>query len=467
MKIANYIQSYSYQNKEEFDKAIKAIKDIDFDILVLPELSYVPIEHIVSKHKCEVKTKNGKTIKDRYIDSYININIFDENEVNNVLRVEALKLSGEIGKAVVFGNKDKNGNIFSVFVNAFAKGDDTTFKYHIKHTFQGNDYSILDKDRNDNHFMFTTNCFELFEKDFNLQLIYYKGKRIALSICYDCHYSLFTNACKLLKGGIDIIINCTGGDVIFSKWFRSNKVRSIENNCFTFLTMGINKEKEEKNKHDYSFGITPNGYELKPKKIYSLVGEQGNGSKYNESGAIYLYDVIDNGETQKDLYLLSESKDNNKTLLTIPFNKTTDEKFKQEFLKENDIKIINIFKKDIYNPMKYIPELVNEEHKGYVLTIEYDDLSIDEFETKLSDVLKEIAVWNHITVLLNSDIKKIRYCGTNRNSPQTFIEKECYHVDITKTKGLSSDRELNKSATRMENYKWLTRLITPCLNWTW
>lgn len=38
--------------------------------------------------------------------------------------------------------------------------------------------------------------------------------------------------------GIDLIINSTGGDVVYNKWFKYNKARAIENSCYTLVTMG-------------------------------------------------------------------------------------------------------------------------------------------------------------------------------------------------------------------------------------
>ena len=56
--------------------------------------------------------------------------------------------------------------------------------------------------------------------------ILFKGYLIGMTICYDCNHALFSRMYGIY--GIDLIINSTGGNVVYDKWFKYNKVRAIE-----------------------------------------------------------------------------------------------------------------------------------------------------------------------------------------------------------------------------------------------
>ena len=63
-----------------------------------------------------------------------------------------------------------------------------------------------------------------------------------MTICYDCNHALFSRMYGIY--GIDLIINSTGGNVVYDKWFKYNKVRAIENECYTLVIEreAVNKE---------------------------------------------------------------------------------------------------------------------------------------------------------------------------------------------------------------------------------
>ena len=54
--------------------------------------------------------------------------------------------------------------------------------------------------------------------------------------------------------GIDLIVNSTGGNVVYDKWFKYNKARAIENNCYTLVTMG--GDSQNVNGKNYVFGFS-------------------------------------------------------------------------------------------------------------------------------------------------------------------------------------------------------------------
>lgn len=168
---------------------------------------------------------------------------------------------------MIVSSIDKYGTIFSVFSNTFASETETGTAFNVKHTmityspFELEDYREISK--------------SMFEP------ILYKKYRIGMTICYDCNYLLFSRMYGLK--GVDVIINSTGGDVIYDKWYKYNKVRAIENNSYNFITMGGNGKVV--NPNSYVYGFNRNGKELKP---YNIIKET---SKLNSPGGIYVYDI--------------------------------------------------------------------------------------------------------------------------------------------------------------------------------
>ena len=101
-----------------------------------------------------------------------------------------------------------------------------------------------------------------------------------------CNHVMFSR--KYGLNGVDIILNCTGGDVDKDKWYKYNKAHSIENSCFTFVTMGHLWTSE----HNYVFGYTPSGKEMKP----VLLNGKDTG-KNNVPDGVYVYDTADDDGT--------------------------------------------------------------------------------------------------------------------------------------------------------------------------
>lgn len=212
LKIGLYLQSDElFANRNEFDKAMNVVRSSDIDVLVFPEFSFVPFDK-----------------------EFRNADYLDDNDVNHLYQ-KALDLSHDIGRAIVVCNKDRFGTIMSIYANAFASDTETLYKDYIKHTMT--EFSAFEIE----------NYQELAEYFF--EPIILKGYRIGLTICYDCNHSLFSR--KYGVNGIDIILNSTGGNVDYNKWFKYNKVRAIENKCFTFSTMGY----EQPNNYVYGFTL--------------------------------------------------------------------------------------------------------------------------------------------------------------------------------------------------------------------
>lgn len=110
IKIGLYLQTDDVCNQRSFDKAMKQVKESDIDILVLPEIAYVP-----------------------FVSDMRSADFLNSDEVSK-LQNEALELSKNIGRAIVFCNEDKYGTIMSIYANAYAEEGETTYKDYIKHT---------------------------------------------------------------------------------------------------------------------------------------------------------------------------------------------------------------------------------------------------------------------------------------------------------------------------------------------
>lgn len=248
LKIAMYLQTNQRKNPKSFKSISPLFETTDFDILVFPELCWVPFH----KKLTSIDLANS-----------------DDREI---LLTECLRFSKKLGKAVVISSKDAKETIYSVFANAAASKFETSTSIHIKHTKTKHSAFELKHET------------ELLQRMFSP--ILYKGYRIGLTICYDCTIALFSRMYGVQ--GIDLILNATGGNVVKDKWYKYNQSRAIENNCFTLVTMGGDGEKE----NSYVFGFNRNGKEIKPNLLnYSS-------KNTNIPGGLYLYDLAkdDNGE---------------------------------------------------------------------------------------------------------------------------------------------------------------------------
>ena len=198
INVAMYLQTNELKNQKEFEKIFPVLKNVDADIVVFPEYCYVP-----------------------FVDEIINTDILVPEDQDRIFD-ECLNLSKEIGKAVIVSSHDKYDTIYSVFANAKPLKGETELNLYIKHTMCG------------------SSCLEFEDYSDMAQYLFdpiiYKGYMIGMTICYDCNHALFSRMYGMY--GIDLIINSTGGNVVYDKWFKYNKVRAIENECYTLVTMG-------------------------------------------------------------------------------------------------------------------------------------------------------------------------------------------------------------------------------------
>ena len=369
VKIGLYLQGKTEDCKNgSFEKAMAVVKDSDIDILVLPEFAHVPFE-----------------------EDFHNADLLDENQLNAMYE-KSLAFSRDIGRAVVICNNDKNGMIMCIWANAFATDGETKCKNYIKHTMTG--YSACQlKD-------YPSYAEQAFKP------IIYKGVRIGMTACYDCNHAMFSR--KFGLNGVDIIVNSTGGDVEKDKWYKYNKACSIENSCFTFVTMGH----LWKTKRNYVFGFSPNGKELKP----VLLNGQDRGNNDFPDG-VYVYDTAVNaGAFLADPTARQKENPSKDEDLFVSADGIIDFYMKGRKIKENLrvlscnginlvmclVKENEILKPESVMKLLYARELADLGKKKYLIINHWAKVDEDFYDKQLSLILKVHAMQNFCAVLLTS-----------------------------------------------------------------
>lgn len=431
LKVGMYLQTNEHKNQKSFDEMLKRIKDIEFDILVFPEVCYVPTA--ISKH-------------------FYSKDILAEEDQKFAFDV-CIGFSKNIGKAVVVSSEDKFGTLFSIFANANADesiGEEKAVLY-IKHTMTS--YSAFDIE---NYSDFAGPMF---------MPILFKEYKIGLSICYDCNHAIFSRIWGLQD--VDIIINSTGGDVVFDKWYKYNKSRAIENKCFNLVTMGGTGNVN--NPHCYVLGFNPNGGEME------FVDLTGNSETCNAPGEIYIYTVDDQKIEATPEYSLNQSETENKNVdFKIPVGnmksilakakKIRKNIYNFKYGKENIIILIvegmDILKSEIVLSLLYDEELKKYDNKKYIIYNSHKELQESIYNEKLSVVLKVRAMENFCAVVLESDTyNKCYQCGKNR-SAQVVKEIDGYYgVDLSRTTGPEAiwRNKIGMRASWREGFEWLIK----------
>lgn len=424
IKVAMYLQTDELKNKKSFEKVLPVMKSSDADIIVFPEYCYVP----------EIST-------------IVNTDIGLVEDQNKIFEF-CLKLSEEIGKAVVVSSHDKYDTIYSVFANAKPFEGETDVNLYIKHTMCGS--SCLDFQNYPNI------AADLFDP------IVFKGYLIGMTICYDCNHALFSRMYGMY--GIDLIINSTGGNVVYDKWFKYNKVRAIENNCYNLVTMGGDGNVE--NGHNYVFGFNKNGGQLSPINLC------GDSSKHNNPGELYLYEVrSDCGNPEEDKSNLIETE-NKKWQFQYQvgqyeeFIKTANHITDNIFHKKVDgsnvffllVEGVDIFRPEVVQKLLYAKELKKYANRKYIIINIFDKVDETLFKDKLSVVLKVRTMENFCAVILVSDnINKCYQCGKNRTAQVVKATDGFWRIDLERTSGPEAiwKNKQGMRASWRNNYEWL------------
>ena len=430
LKIGLYLQTDELKNENDFNKAIEKVKDSEIDIFVLPEFSYFPFVYMVEES-----------------------DLANKGDVDKIYEA-SLDLSQEIGKAIIISSVDKFGTIFSLYANAFADEKETGTALYIKHTMTS--YSAFDFDKYD----------ELAQTMF--EPILFKGYKIGMTICYDCNHSLFSRVYGLQN--VDLIINSTGGNVVYDKWYKYNKARAIENSCFNFVTMGGNGL--IKNPKSYVYGFNPNG-----KELVAINGNNEN-PQNNYPGSIYIYDTaLDDGGSSRDSSINQKKSINRNYHIKFPLGKSSEVLKKAKKLTESlymqekgSLNIIyalvegdDIFKAEKILSLLYSKELKELNNKRYIIINRYETIDKEFFENKLSIVLKVRSMENFCGVILES--KNINSCyqsGKNRTAQVIEVIDGEYRIDLSRTTGPEAIWK-NKDGMRASwrnNFEWLVDKIS-------
>lgn len=424
IKVAMYLQTDELKNKKAFEKILPIMKNAYADIIVFPEYCYVP-----------------------FVDEITNTDIVLAEDQEKIFSV-CLGLSKEIGKAVIVSSHDKYDTIYSVFANAFPLNGETEINLYIKHTMCGS--SCLDFER------YPEMAANIFDP------ILFKGYLIGMTICYDCNHALFSRMYGIY--GIDLIINSTGGNVVYDKWFKYNKVRAIENNCYTLVTMG--GDGTIKNGHNYVFGFNKNGGQLTPINLC------GDSSKRNVPGGLYIFEIkSDEGTPEIDCSNQIETE-NKKWQLRYPIGgskkilqqaeKISDDIYCKKIVDSNVFFLLvdgmDILKPEKVQRLLYSKLLKKHSNRKYVLLNRHNKINEEFFLEKLSVVLKVRAMENFCAVILESDnINKCYQCGKNRTAQVVKAVDGYWGIDLERTSGPEAiwKNKQGMRATWRANYEWL------------
>ena len=424
LKIAMYLQTAQHQNLSDFTKAMAAARASKAELLVFPENCWVPFHSMIE-----------------------NADIIDEADVNKIYDT-CVDLSCDLGMAVVVSGIDKFGTIFSVFANATALKDETQCAIYLKHTatafspFELEDYHQVAET------LFTP--------------IWFKGYQLGLTICYDCNHPLFSRMYGVQ--GVDVILNSTGGNVIYDKWYKYNQARAIENRCYTLVTMGGDGEQG----NSYVFGFNRNGKEIHP-TLANIAA-----THTNEPGGVYLYDLTAEDHADGcDTSLNQLKTENKKQDFFIPVGNVTSILDKADAVEGNlfiyphkDDNIVfcvvdgeGIFHAESFLPLLYSPKLSKFINKRYILICRYKGLTPDVFSSRLSVVLKVRAMENFCAVILESDSSNECYqTGRNKTAQVVKPVNGLYGLDLSRMSGPEAIWK-NKGdyckADWRTNYAWL------------
>ena len=383
MKIGLYLQDYRKNTIKEFEEKLSAAKKAKLDLFVFPETGYTP-----------------------YIDEFY-CNDIESDEDREIVESRALEISEKLNCAVIIGADDSYGMIYNIYANAFAENDETNIKYYYKHTMA-----------KDSPFLFD-NYAEAIDDFFAPIML--KNKKIGMTICYDCNHSAFSRAYG--KQNIDLIINSTGGNVVYKKWYKYNKVRAIENNCVNLCTMGY---QENKKANSYTFGFTPNGKLMNCEPLFPVNDD------WDRLGNIFIYNTEFDDGFEKDIDINQMRSKNEKGNFKFNINMLNSIIKNADCIQDNlfvsnisgaNIVFCVINEKEIIRPEITLKKLYNDKLKKYnnkkyiILNRWRSNVPTSYYENILSDVLKVRAMENFCAVLLDSpNITMCYQCGDNRTS---------------------------------------------------
>lgn len=428
LRVGLYLQTNEVRNIIAFKLDMGVVRKSNADLFVFPEVCYTPFTKKIERG--DIRNK----------------------EDFSVFRDHCIKLSNSIGKPVVVSSQDKNGIIFSLYVNALASGTETRKQLYIKHTMT--DFSAFDLA---NYPEVARDCF---------QPIVLGEYKIGMTICYDCNHALFSRIYGLK--GVDAIINSTGGNVVYDKWYKYNQTRAIENGCFTFVTMG--GDGSDSNPNSYVFGFSPTGKELTPACL-----TEHDRPQHNISGGIYIYDTsTDTGEVGIDASVNQAQTPNKQSNIDISCSNPSSVLNGAKKLAESvyllpheqfNVIICCVDGDDILKPEKVLPllyarEIADISGKKYIVYNKHGYVDDGYFQSKLSVVLKVRAMENFCAVIYDAENSKYCYqTGKNRTAQVVAPVDGFFKIDLERAGGPEVVWK-NKTGMRerwRSNFEWLVK----------
>lgn len=442
MKIGLWLQDHPNDTKVRFNEVMNIVKDSDIDLLVFPEDAYVPFNDLLEKDDC-VFNGPGKW------------------------SMEADNLAIEIGKPIIFSARqtlcteksDKPLDIFfSYYTNPFATKEETISRIYFKNTKTG--ISPLE--------------FENYEETFINELnqflpIVLRGKKIGMTICYDCTFPIFSALYGVQN--VDILINMTGGNIDYHKWYRYNQVRAMENECFSLVTMGY---QEDKTINSYVYGFDSNGSHM---SFTNLMDSSVD--SLNLVDSVYVYDTENYSEIQ-GIEQSAPSENKQQDLIVEAGNVAA---FIAKSKRLNDYLYIlhhgddNIVFAICDDELIQVPEIVsgilyNEELKSikdkkYILVNRRKELSQDFLNNQLDSLLRVRAMENYCAVILESPIANRCYQTTKTRKSQVVKEVEGkFGIDLKRTTGPDSIWDASKGKAIVNRRITYETLIDICSEWS-
>lgn len=164
----------------------------------------------------------------------IDLIIFPEEYITDIKFEQALEKVKEFSKkfntAVLLGIKTKEGYQIAVFYNPNPQKKETKEHIYIKHsTAEKLAYEYPDYQG---------------KEDKMFKPIHIKGRKLGVMICHDMFFPLIPH--NLVKQGVEILIDITGGNVNYKKWKNVIKGRSIEIKNTFLCTMGYDCERSQR-----------------------------------------------------------------------------------------------------------------------------------------------------------------------------------------------------------------------------
>ena len=424
IKVAMYLQTNELKNRRCFNRMLPLLRTADADIIVFPENCYVPFVNWLADKDIE------------------------KEEDRNRIYEKCVEFSNKLGKAVIVSSCDKDKTVFSVFANAFAKEDETVASMYIKHTMCKKSCLGFKK--------YPAVAAVIFEP------IKYRGFLIGMTICYDCNHAIFSRIYGI--HGVDLIINSTGGNVVYDKWYKYNKARAIENNCFELVTMG--GDGTGGNGNNYVYGFNRNGGQVQP------VNLNGSSENHNTPGGLYVYKVTgEAGLAEPDNINQAETISKNSQFqwpiggsdrMLESDEKISDSIYRKAVGKYNVFLLLvdgkDIMKPEKVQPLMYAKELRKYNNRKYIIINRHDHIDPVFFEEKLSVILKVRAMENFCAVILESDdLNKCYQCGMNRTSQVVRAVDGEFGIDLNRTSGPDAiwKNKAGMQASWRENYEWL------------